>query len=390
MGAVSNLIIDDYPIFYSSKSYYEDVVNLIFLPEDFTKEKRALKERNKLIWGDAYLEEEGLETISNFITHSEICIDRLKIYGVTIEKAKTDFNKAVEMIKEDGLVDVFLKNEITFELYIELINEIINSKYKDNSNQYTEFKDYLVEYDLMIEYQSIEYGLFSILSTRNDKSIVEYDINDLIKAGWTSENPKNDIKTKKIIVFTEGKTDTEFIKLGLSKFKPHLLNMYHFIDFDNSRYEASASRLVHSVKSFVGSGIDNLIIAIFDNDVAGEKEMKILDNVILPDNIKTLRYPDCNFLKNYPTIGSTGKTNMNINGLAGSIEMYLSKECLLEKGELSPIKWTGYVTQLNKYQGVVTNKGNIQKRFRKKMKVYDGEIWEELDLLLNSLFDAFK
>lgn len=395
MGSVAHLIIDDYPIFYSKNSFYEDVAGLIFLAEDFIEYKIKANERNQIIWGNTYDNDDTEElSITNFRTTVSICMERLEAYGVSHEKCKEEFQEKIKIMKDDEFYNFFKTENISYESYLHLVTEILNTKYTETKNPYSSFKDYLVDSDLTLEYQSLECGLYSILSTRSPEAIVEYDIDDLVQGGWTNEDPTEQIKTKKIIVFTEGKTDTEFLKLGLNVFKPHLLNLYHFIDFDESRYEANASMLVHSIKSFVGSGVDNLIVALFDNDSAGHKEIYNLRNVKLPENIKVLTYPSCELLERYPTIGPTGSAEMDVNGLAGSIEMYLGVDCISDNSGLIPIKWTGYVESINKYQGSILKKKEIQNRFRDKMHKAKNEgnyqIWQEIELLLNTLINAFK
>jgi hypothetical protein len=226
-------------------------------------------------------------------------------------------------------------------------------------------------------------------------SKIEYNLTNIIEGGWISEKPKQLINTEKIIVLTEGKIDTEFLKICINYFFPHLDGYYHFMDFENSRYEANASRLVHTIKSFVGSGIKNLIIALFDNDSAAKKEIKNLKKVKLPDNIKVLQYPEIEWAKNYPTIGPTGIESMDINGLAGSIEMYLGQDCLIENGEFIPIQWTGYMDSIDKYQGVILKKEEIQKLFRKKAKEFDKSSfninnWKELISIIELINNAWK
>ena len=209
----------------------------------------------------------------------------------------------------------------------------------------------------------------------NTKSQVEYNLTDIINGGWVDKITEA-VETEKIIVLTEGKTDTEFLKICLKNFFPHLDGFYHFMDFENSKYEANASRLVHTIKSFVGSGIKNLIIALFDNDSAAKKEIRNFRDVKLPGNIKILQYPSIEWAKDYPTIGPNGIQNMDINGLAGSIEMYLGEDCLKVKDKFTPIQWTGYIESIEQYQGVITNKDEIQKSFRKKAKEFDNRNYD--------------
>jgi hypothetical protein len=55
---------------------------------------------------------------------------------------------------------------------------------------------------------------------------------------------------------------------------------------------------------------------------------------------------------------------MNVNGLACGIEMYLGADALRNQdGEFRPVRWTGYVAKLGRYQGVVEGKDEIVDRF---------------------------
>lgn len=386
MGAISEFYISDYPVFTSSKSYYEEVVNLIFLSNDFQVLERPLSERNQITWGDSYKDENELEEVKIFSSTAKICKERLELFGASYEKAKSDFENAVKIMKEDEIYDFVSTEKITYEYYLSTIKEIITSKekkYHIELDYYKNFKDYLYEFEFLLEEQKLELALWSILYVIEPNSKVEYNLTDIIESGWVSDCPSKLIATEKIIVLTEGKTDTEFLLIGLNKFYPHLRGYYHFMDFENSRYEANASRLVHSIKSFVGSGIKNKIIAIFDNDAAALKEIKNLKKVKFPENIRVLQYPNIEIAKDYPTIGPSGIQKMDINGLAGSIELYLGQDCLKQEGIFTPIQWTGFMESIGKYQGVILNKEVIQKKFRKKAKEFDSnhidiENWKEL------------
>lgn len=61
---------------------------------------------------------------------------------------------------------------------------------------------------------------------------------------------------------------------------------------------------------------------------------------------------------------------MNVNGTAGSLEMYLGQELLTVSGELVPVQWTGYMEGQKKYQGAISKreKIRIQKTFRQKVQ----------------------
>src|SRR5690606_36682512 len=123
----------------------------------------------------------------------------------------------------------------------------------------------------------------------------------------------------KFLILTEGSSDIQILKNSLELLYPHLAGYYSFMDFGISNASGSASSLVASVKSFVGADIRNKIIALFDNDTAAESAIRGLSKTRMPENIRIIQYPPFKFLEDYPTIGPTGITTMNINGLAGSI-----------------------------------------------------------------------
>lgn len=381
MGSFSELYISHYSILSNKNGYYEDVVNLIFQKSDFIIYSRPINE----LGGMANFNNEipvniETETIKAFCTTAKICKERLELFGANYEKAERDFNNAMTKLKEEEYYQFAEVSNLTYKAYLENIKSIIESNQKKYDNDYyNNFIDYLHENELFIENQSINLALWSILNVVEPECKIEYDLTEIIAGGWISDSPQNNINIEKIIILTEGKTDAEFLLNCLTTFYPHIKDYYHFMDFETSKYEANASRLVHTIKSFVGSGINNLIIAIFDNDTAGLKEVNNLKKVKLPSNIKVLQYPTIELAKNYPTIGPNGIQNMDVNGLAGSIEMYLGIDCLTEDNELIPIHWKGYDDSVKQYQGVILEKNDVQERFKQKVKSFDRNNFRETD-----------
>lgn len=396
MGSYSEFYVKDYPVFSAKNNYYHNIAELIFLPSDYIEYQIPLKDKNSIVWGEQFLNNDAFEIVKSFKSNTKICKERLELFGANYDTAKLDFEKTLKKLIEDEAITLSNSNDINFEFYLETIQEIINTKEKNYENDYyIDFKGYLIQNGLLLENQNISLGLWSMLNVVELDCTVEYDLTEVINGGWIDENIKNEINIQKIIVLTEGKTDTEFIKAGLNLFYPHLENYYHFMDFENSKYEANASRLVHTIKSFVGSGINNLIIALFDNDAAALKEINNLKKVKLPNNIKVLQYPDIELAKNYPTIGPTGNQHMDVNGLACSIEMYLGIDCITENNEFLKIQWTGLVENIDKYQGVILKKEEVQKRFRQKVKNFNPNLieldnWKELHLIINMMNNCWK
>lgn len=397
MGSFSELYIADYPILELNNDYYHDIVDWIFQPSDFSEFERPLNQRNILSWGDSYRNQDGVETVRAFRSTAKICRERLELYGINYELAKSDFSIIMAENYTDDDFNPIIDERSDYSFYLSRIRKIIESKSKtplyDDPNCFMD--EELIANDFFVEDQSIILGLWSILYSVEPISIIEYNLTDIINNESIDNSPQNHIRIEEIIVLTEGKTDTEFIKTALHFFYPHLTDFYHFMDFESSKYEANASRLVHTIKSFIGSGIRSLIIALFDNDASAQSEISHLKNVSIPQNIKILQYPEIDWAKTYPTFGPTGIQHMDINGLACSIEMYLGRDCIIEKGDLIPVKWVEYKKAIDKYQGAIQNKEDIQKRFRNKAKNFnksDFEIqdWKELISIIELIKNAWQ
>jgi len=105
------------------------------------------------------------------------------------------------------------------------------------------------------------------------------------------------------------------------------------------------------------------MIAIFDNDTAGAAALETLADVELPPNIKVLALPRSEVAENYPTQGPQGVADLNVNGLACSIELYLGPALLKGDGGRHPVRWTGWNAKLTRYQGAVERKDEIEATF---------------------------
>ena len=238
----------------------------------------------------------------------------------------------------------------------------------------------------------------------DDQKLI-YDLTDVISAGYfeveedfleycqypaTEEFPWK----SKIIVLTEGKSDSWILRDSMNILYPHLTKYFSFLDFENTEFGGGVGNLVNTVKAFSGAGIVNNVIALFDNDTAAQAACSPLQHIQLPPNIIIRKLPEIELLNNYPTIGPSGMAYLNVNGIAGSIELYLGEDVLKIDGEnLTPIQWTGYDKNLKKYQGEVTEKRQLHSRFRKKLETYNPrEIadWEGLRSIFKILFRAFE
>lgn len=129
MGSFSQITFADYPIFENKNWYDEEIVNSLFQTVDFVSEKRKYSSRNKIVWGDAYEKEKGNFEFKGYKQTVNVCKQRLEIYGATSKKAKSDFDKAKKISKEEDFYS-FSLSDLTYEKYMSEIKSIIESKEK--------------------------------------------------------------------------------------------------------------------------------------------------------------------------------------------------------------------------------------------------------------------
>lgn len=230
-----------------------------------------------------------------------------------------------------------------------------------------------------------------------DTDVAVINLDDLIEGGWLNEELENEdtnflltadsFVTETPVLITEGVTDKRVLEKSLSVIYPKLTSNVKFLDM-NFKPENGVASIIKMVRSFAAAGINNRILVLLDNDSAATEAMLNLPRQ-LPANIKVIQYPDIDLLREYPTLGPQGDVKMNVNGLAGSIEMYMGEDILTDaSGDLEPVQWGGYMSRIGKYQGSLVNKGVVQKRFESKNTDNIGS-WDDLrylwDFIINNL-----
>lgn len=232
-----------------------------------------------------------------------------------------------------------------------------------------------------------------------DTDVAVINLDDLIEGGWLNEELENEdtnflltadsFVTETPVLITEGVTDKRVLEKSLSVIYPELTSNVKFLDM-NFKPENGVASIVKMVRSFAAAGINNRILVLLDNDSAAAEAMLNLPKQ-LPANIKVIQYPDIDLLREYPTLGPQGDARVDVNGLAGSIEMYMGEDILTDtSGGLEPVQWGGYMSRIGKYQGSLVNKGAVQKRFEGK-NTEDIGSWDDLkylwDFIINNLSD---
>lgn len=338
--------------------------------------------------------EYGFDQYFVFKSTAKICRERLECFGITKEKIIKEFKQKISdsignehleadlnhSIVNQDYIDYY--EHLDFEKYLKIISEIISGNILEQNDTYNFIKNRLIYcncallvsspydfWDSLIYYPyESENWIYTLLLAVPDDTIISV-------GGFQNLDPEELISNEKIVLLTEGITDTEFIKKIFQIFYPHLYPFYHFINYEDINLQGSASALVNTIRAFVGINIKNNVIAIFDNDTAGSLEIKNLKKIKkMPSNIKILQYPYLDYLCNYPTVlpPTNEIRNMNVNELAGSIEMYLGIKILTDNSSsnLHPVYWSNYEQNMGKYQGGLSPKDKkiVQDKFREKIR----------------------
>ncbi|MCG7990595.1 MAG: HEPN/Toprim-associated domain-containing protein [Candidatus Thiodiazotropha lotti] len=431
MGTYTELEIAGYPL-WSTKSAVDPVVMTVFREADKRIVTRKLSERNPLVWGQFEDDEDAVETAVFYVCRVAHVRDRLDVMGFTMDRVRREFevirNEDMEQYAswaEEGsddwsAGDMSFMASLTFDSYASAFRDILKKGLRplpfDDGMQsdLDEVTKYILsqndDYWLGFLGDDIRSLVRLACESVDENADVLQDITDLVEGGYysvdesvcnkaieslTLSHPENASR----IILTEGSTDSEFLKGALHLLYPHLAEYYSFLDFEGTRSRGGAGHLASLVKAFAGAGISDRVIALFDNDTAASEAIRALEGLDLPSNIAVLKYPDLDFLRSYPTLGPEGGADLDINGSAASLELYLGSDVLLRDGLLSPVQWKGYSEAIGRYQGEVMHKGDLQEAYRRKLdRGINGDFkrngidvdWSGMKAIWQHVFNAFR
>ncbi|SMP71452.1 HEPN/Toprim-associated domain-containing protein [Anoxynatronum buryatiense] len=411
MGSYASLMLGKYDLLIS-KNCIADYLLIIFNKNDKVVEKDYDED------GEEYFRYQYKTNVKK----AKECLD---VLGYTLKKAKAIFEEykcelefRFELDFEDRYEEMY--NQFTYETWSKTMVDVASDLIRNGMN-YERTREDLKHIsknenlDRYIILRSLEYDDESyfgmpyemdpwftiriILESVSNEEETILDYTDLVDGGWYDSSQEiESFYNSKIIIMTEGKSDSKIISKSLEIMYPHLYHFYYFMDFDIAKAQGSTNFLTHYIKAFIGSGISNQIIALFDNDAAAHNEILNFEKVKIPSNIRIMTLPDIEIANDYPTIGPFNYQNANINGLACSIELFLGKDVLCDNdGNLAPVIWKGYIDRINKYQGEITNKDQVQQSFfhvmdqiENKSLPMEGHDWSTMEKLLQMIFNAFQ
>ncbi|MEO3821239.1 HEPN/Toprim-associated domain-containing protein [Plantactinospora sp. B24E8] len=423
MASYASIFLNEKEIF-SYRNEIHPEVNYFFSPSDvmtITGEE-AIKFANGYFRLEEYEKDEleGLEVVA-YQASAAVVRERLTVLGYSMRVVEDVFGearqisiesstKAIEglsVIESDPDHQEYLQQlrqtlkyyqELTFSRWLEDVKLHLLDKMRQGA---PDERDLGALYLFESVDQRVIMRLLSELAEPGD--VFTLDLTELAEEGWLDDEkpaitgPDIDGKPNAgpPIIITEGRFDTRVLQESLKLLKPHLVGYVRFLDYDVGN-EGGAAAAVRMVKSFAAAGISNPVLALFDNDSAAREAVLGFSASNLPRHFRVMHYPDLELANIYPTLGPQGNVDMNVNGLAGSIELYLGRDVLTRKdGSLLPVQWKGYMGRIKAYQGEILDKSAVQKAFERKMAVASGnpkaiewQDWSGIQSIIDALIDA--
>jgi len=288
----------------------------------------------------------NIEDLQNIIRFIDI---NISVYDENDDYySNTDFSRKITNI---------INTNDCFKILREIVNEI--SYFIDSFDAYFILKLFIMN------------NLFL-----NEDVVWEYY--DLVQGGYVTEEEVSLLleNTSKVLLITEGSSDTLILKSAIEWIYPDIKNFFEFIDMEKNYPFTGAGNIVNFYHGICKIESKKNIVFIFDNDTAGVKALNsCIENNF--SNIKKTTLLNLDEFRNFITLGPNGESNEDINERAVSIELFLDLNYM--NNQTPMIRWTSYDESTDKYQGVLINKEKYVKKY------FDAFNKRSIDYSLNKL-----
>jgi len=136
---------------------------------------------------------------------------------------------------------------------------------------------------------------------------VQWRYADVVDGGWVN---RDEIVTplpdaSKILVVTEGSSDSFIIERAMATLSPDIADFFHFVDMEEHYPFTGTGNLFRFCQGLSRIKIQNNVLVIFDNDAAGVEKFEQSRNLIKPKNLHICRLPDHEFFLASRQLGQT-------------------------------------------------------------------------------------
>lgn len=204
-------------------------------------------------------------------------------------------------------------------------------------------------------------------ATAQDLSI-QWRYMDIVEGGWIQESEILPClkDSDKILIVTEGSSDTFILKKSIDELFPDISDYFSFIDMQDNYPFTGTGNLYNFSAGLSKIKIQNKTMIIFDNDDTGRVSYnKCIERLDFLPNLKFYYLPNMTEFEKFLTIGPSGETYEDINGKAVSIECFLDLQ--YNSKVIPKIRWTNFNNQTSQYQGSLINKDHYTNVFKKHL-----------------------
>ena len=393
MGTMITLGVGKLEINWGKNDFYENFRDL-FQPND---------------WKDIkyYYADNVVEIKKGYSRKLALVKPRLDLLGYTLENIKTIYESTYTEYCD--VMGEYADSVLTFEEYFNVFSKInlskVNTLTEDDDWDFGEYVTKCIFEDKEIQrllkkyslgrksgefYENLPPRLLVRVLCENPTAKdlpLQWYMADHVENGWSKEedlSPKLEDKDK-ILIVTEGKSDTFILQTSINKLFPAISDFFYFIDMEENYPFTGTGNLYNFASGLTKIKIQNKTIIVFDNDEAGifsyKKCKEKLDAI---SNLKFYHLPDMDEFKNFLTVGPTGDSYQDINGKAVSIECFLDLD--FNSSKAPRVRWTIYNEKSNKYQGALISKDEYTRTFKKHL---EDEHYrkDKLYFLINDLID---
>lgn len=388
MGTSIELCIGSISLSYSKNQMGIDY-GFLFQNGDLTRRK------SKLIDYEYYEENPDLKheikkAEELFVRTLRQIVPRLNLLGHTLDTARAEYNSLLEQ------AETTLSGIHTGESKIEYLNfdEFCNlacrhpiSSLKEDYIQYDTSEGLLASDHRLFDRIPLfgDIGLYwseaSYLASRvcilsaesmlqvfaqnaeNSDIEVTWAFGPIVEAGWVQreEFRAGALQKQKILIATEGTSDTRIIKRALAVLHPDVVDFFNFVDVDERHPYWGTGNLVKFAEGLLRIEIINKVLFVFDNDAEGVEAFHKFEKLSSPTNMRAMLLPDLDEFNEFTTLGPEGVSVSDINGKAAAIECYLDLN--LRQYPAARVTWNNFKKDLGVWHGTLDHKESYSKYF---------------------------
>ena len=360
MGSIITLGIGRLEVDWGKNSFFQNHSKL-FLPEDIKP--------ITYYYADDYQEEKP-----GFARKLRSVVKRIELLGYTIPECRRLYEDAAEQIP-----DHYPDPAISFDVIARALESVdINRVALPDEPEHYDLGEYVARNILADPeftksapdlrslapddgtfFENLDPYLVLRLVAQNPANLdqdVAWRFDDVVEGGWVELSGLYEglSDADRYLVVTEGSSDSAILRAALPLAEPDVTDFFDFIDMSDNYPFTGTGNVVRFCQGLARIRIQNRIMVVLDNDVAGREAHRRIQSLDLPPRMRAVLLPRLDEGTRFRTLGPAGESFEDINGRAVSIECFL--DLRYGRGGEPTVRWTGYSETLDAYQGELIGK----------------------------------